>query len=173
MKLTIDFEGLCALVRDKPGRKGRGTVRVVFVDALKAQGPLCEHKPRLLVNLDDTNSKPGDIMGLPDGQQVGIWDLHHQDARIITGVPPAKRVLNIRDTRKWKESPVLHQRIYVDEVPQYEETWNDISWVPEMSRVIGNGDIDPDCLLPKKPPQIVAARLTIDEGLLESVVDGD
>jgi len=184
--LSIVFTGLCALVTD--GNHAPGEVLLVDAKGVGEIGgvTLPEHAPTLVVNLADLSnpdaSNPTRVItawpdqgqraegfadGVPNVDQIGIWDLTGAEVRIrVQGREPTGLELFHSSERSssWPEPPGS---------PSEPAAWRDLRFVVSMDALTGDGRIDPALLSPgdkgrASQPSPVAARVYLDSGRLEA-----
>jgi hypothetical protein len=171
--LSIVFSGLCALVTD--GATGSGQVVLVDTRSLGEVGgvALPAHAPTLVLDLaslvNPEVSRPDRVVaGWPGSGgsvgQVGLWDLTWSEVRVrVQGrEAPGLRVFSQADGQSsWPEPP----RDANDR-----SSWRDIRYVADMASITGDGRIDPGFLVnaPGSLPRGVAARIHLDDGLIEA-----
>jgi hypothetical protein len=176
--LSIAFTGLCALIADGNGAPGQ----ILLLDTRgvgKVGGvTLPVHAPTLVMSLNDLanpdSSAPTRIVaGAPNQSgrvdQVGLWDLTGSEVRIRAqgGASTGLRLFQpAKDDTSWPEAP----RNVHDPA-----SWRDLRFVANMKALVGDGRIDPvftgkDNSAPNTLPRSVAARIHLDDGLLEGAI---
>jgi len=170
--LSVVFTGLCAVVANGD----RAPAEVLLVDA----GHVGEvggvvipgHAPTLVVSLDALTNAPSSaptrvVLAGPGGglsEQLGIWDLTGSEVRIrVQGGKTEATARPSRVASSWPEAP---------RDPNDPEAWNDLRYVPNMGRLVGDGRIDPALLGANGGstglPRPISARIHLDGGRLEA-----
>jgi hypothetical protein len=156
MKLSIEFRGLCAFVRDGANDQQTRNVDVLLVAAEDTDYSEHIHKPVLVFPLKNfrKESDRGSYspFAIPDGKQWGLWSLRDRVVRLrLGGVavdPPLANQLSLAS----------------------------LSWLPDMERaartaaanLAGTGTVDPSCLSdhPAAGKKPVSARIVLGGGTL-------
>lgn len=168
MKVQIEFTGLCCFVRDKPYGHGADKVDVILVDGTKSCCAAA-HNARLAINLKGvdlfkTTAALHDVVSLPDGEQLGIWDLSHRQLDFLLARPDGVRMVERRKTRNGS---------WTTKKPDFFVPRSDASWLADLELACGKGKIRKGCLDPVPSDPLVAARVHLDEGDFEAGTEGD
>jgi hypothetical protein len=180
--LSIDITGMCGLVHDR----ARTRTEVIFVDT-SALGPrIPKHTPVLIANLRDVmnppqDSKPSSVVAVPSAsgsgvEQLGLWDLTDQQVSIRRpGGIEATGGLRLNKPERVDEAPIGLPRDVNDP-----EEWRDLRYVAQMESICGQGRVaaavssydnsSDQSAAQKEIPRIVAGRLRLGEGVLESAI---
>ncbi|HUL76012.1 MAG TPA: hypothetical protein VL691_02015 [Vicinamibacteria bacterium] len=171
--LSIVFTGLCAVVADGD----RAPAEVLLVDASRVGEvggvAIPAHAPTLVVSLDAlanaASSGPTRVVLAGSGgglsEQLGIWDLTGSEVRIRVqeGKTEGPAAARPHAASSWPEPPRDLDN---------PDAWRDLRFVPNMSRIVGDGRIDPALVAPvglsNRLPGAVSARIHLEGGRLEA-----
>ncbi len=155
-RVTVDFTGLCVFVTKNVPE------RLSVILAADPKGGM-RHRPILSFNVRNAGAfsaaSVDQVIQLPDGSQIASWRL---DKRIVRlkggrGAHPGKIVLCGGGAPKAR-------------CPQDPVSEMDLSWVPSLKRVCGEGKVDPvylsDNPVPHHGKSALAARVDLDCGYL-------
>jgi hypothetical protein len=168
-RLRVNFNGLCAFVP-----RGENEWRTERIDVLLAKAPPPEYededeyanpaKLHLAVLKFDLKNLRGDhgLMGKADG----FWRLENEDVRFLTVRPDGSDPLPLRGKVRMK----LWGRIPGSSKPQGDppdkDQESDITWLPEMSKVLPEAANVSKRWLSDDPTPRVVSRVFLEKGLM-------
>ena len=188
LNLVVDIGGLCALVPCKTkGADGKlnSELRVLMLDPFQPNhtgqhGAMPPHDAILSVPYEMTEdsprekevgdparnpeNNPDEIVQTPEGTPMCLWHLRGYELRF--GKAGSGQVAVTENIRK--KDP-KRPGYYLSTTPGGTDG-KDFSWIPNLQRVWGDGEADPERVGgPLSPP--VSARVAFAEGTLEAVMD--
>src|SRR2546425_2740382 len=181
-ELSIDITGICGLVHDR----ARAGMEAVFVDTSALGSWIPKHTPMLVANLRDVmnpteESKPTRVIAVPSPsgsgiEQMGLWDLTDQQLS-IRRPGGAEAVGGLRLNRPEGADAVS---VGLPRDVNDPQEWRDLRFVVQMQNVCGESGVAATLLSQDtdtsqgvgqtEVPPIVAARLRLAEGVLESAI---
>jgi hypothetical protein len=177
--LSIDMTGLCGLVHDA----AQNRVEVILIDPTRSGSPIPKHTPVLIANLRDvmnppSDSKPTTVVAVPASssggvEQFGLWDL--TDCQVSISRPGGAEAAG--GLRAYRSDDATSGSAKVPQDVNDPEQWRDLRYVLQMDQVCGQSRVQPALLsngeariAPGNVPLIVAARVRLAEGILESAI---